>query len=78
MATVADAVSGGDRRESLEALRDHLAAGLEEATGRDVASIARELRAVLAELDSLPVDREESHVDQLAEARANRRQNAAG
>jgi hypothetical protein len=67
----------GSRQEALEGIRDRLAAELEDASGRDVASIARELRLTLAEIDGLPVKREESPVDDLAARRAQRRQ-AAG
>jgi hypothetical protein len=67
----------GSRHEALEGIRDRLAAELEDASGRDVASIARELRLTLAEIDGLPSKREESPVDDLA-ARRDRRRQAAG
>lgn len=67
----------GSRQEALEGLRDRLAGELEAASGRDVASIARELRLTLAEIDGLPVKRGESPVDDLA-ARRDRRRQAAG
>jgi hypothetical protein len=72
--------ASGDRRKSLEALRDYLAAELQAgpSTSVAVAPIAKELRAVLEELDSLPTGREESKVDDLAAARAKRRASAAG
>lgn len=54
-----DAVSG-DRRQALTAIRNCLAAELDDASGRDVAPIARELRAVIAELDALPTGKEET------------------
>lgn len=72
MADLGDVVAGGDRRASLEAIRNHLAAELAESSGRDVAAIARELREVMKELDALPVPEEVSGVDQLARRRANR------
>jgi hypothetical protein len=62
----------------LETLRDRLVVELEDAEGRDVAPIARELRMVLNELDSLPATRKESPVDQLAARRSSRRKKAAG
>lgn len=65
-------------RQALEAIRDRLAAELAAAEGRDVAPIARELRAVLGELQGLPSKREESPVDDLAEKRNERRRKAAG
>lgn len=62
-----------DQRTGLEAIRDRLAAELEDASGRDVASIARELRLTIAELESLPSKREESKVDDLTARRDRRR-----
>jgi len=72
-------VALGDRRKSLEALRDHLAAELLEGPSTvAIAPIAKELRAVIEELDSLPLGKEESKVDDLAAKRATRRRKAAG
>ncbi|GIH98102.1 hypothetical protein [Planobispora takensis] len=71
------AVRSGDRRASLEAIRDRLAAELVEADGKNAASIAKELRATLAELDALPGG-EESKLDDLAARRAARRADATG
>lgn len=68
----------GDRRAALEAIRDKLAAELQDVTGRDAAAIAKELRATIAELDALPGGREVSKVDDLAARRAARRADAAG
>ncbi|WP_189243164.1 hypothetical protein [Planobispora rosea] len=70
------AVQSGDRRAALEAIRDRLAAELVEADGRDAASIAKELRTTLSELDALPGG-EESKLDDLAARRAARRADAA-
>jgi hypothetical protein len=66
------------RRPALEALRDRLAEELVTAFGRDVAPIARELRATLADLEAIPGGREESPVDDLAARRKARRDKAAG
>jgi hypothetical protein len=68
----------GSHRLALEAIRRRLAEELETASGRDVASIARELRVVVTELEALPSKREESPVDDLAERRAQRRAAASG
>jgi predicted transcriptional regulator len=65
-----------DQRTALEAIRDRLAIELEEAGGRDVASIARELRLTLAEIENLPSKREESKVDDLTARREQRRRAA--
>lgn len=68
-----DVVASGDRRKSLEAIRDHLALNLVDAEGREIAPIAKELRAVMAEIYSLPGEREGSKSDELAAKRAARR-----
>lgn len=73
-----DAVESGDRRSALEAIRDRLAEELAGADGKDAAPLARELRATLAELESLPGGKEVSAVDDLSARRAARRADAAG
>lgn len=70
-ASLPEVVAAGDRRASLEALRDHLARLL-ETTERDHAAIARQLTIVLRELDELPNPAEESRVDDIAAKRAAR------
>ena len=78
VAGLAAVVAGGNRRASLEALRDHLAQELENApAGIAIGPIAKELRTVIAELDSIPTGKEESTVDDLAKRRASRRAAAA-
>lgn len=67
-----------DRRTALEAIRGKLATELEYASGRDTAPIAKELRAVIAELESLPGGQEVSAVDDLSARREARRADAAG
>jgi len=64
-------VAEGDRRQSLVAIRDRLAAELTTAEGSAVATLAKELRAVLAEIDNLPAVGV-SKVDQLAARRKAR------
>lgn len=76
--TLETIIKAGERRASLEAIRDKLAAELKDAYGRDAAALAKELREVIRELDSLPTGGEESTVDQLAARRARRLANAAG
>lgn len=75
---LADVVKAGDRRASLEAIRDRVALELESAGGRDVAALAKQLTDVIRELDSLPNAERKSAVDDLSSARAARRQKAAG
>jgi len=73
VADLLEAVAGGDRAAALEALRDELARRLPEATDREAASLATQLRLVLAELDALSAGEEADIVDDLAARRAARR-----
>jgi len=61
-------VDRDDRRASLEAIRNKVAQELQEAEGRDVAVLSKELRDVIRELDSLPVVGRESPLDRIAGA----------
>lgn len=55
MASVLDAVRSGDRRATLIALRDKLAATIDTCeSGRDMAANTKRLMEVISELDSLP------------------------
>lgn len=74
--TLSDHAAAGDRRKSLESLRDLLARQL-EISDRDVPALARQLREVMAEIDSLPNPKETSRVDELNKRRAERRAKAA-
>lgn len=75
---ILDVVKGGDRRATLEALRDVLAAAIDAGPEpRDLASLVLRLEKVVAELDSLPVDGKGSLGDALA-ARRKAKQAAAG
>lgn len=82
-ARMSDVIAQGNRRKSLEALRDHLAKELEDSPATvAIAPMAKELRAVIEELDSLPLGKEDSPVDDLTAKRdarraAARRQTAA-
>jgi hypothetical protein len=66
-----------DRREVLELLQQRLLEELDSETGRDVAVISKELRAVTGEMESLPTEKR-STVDDLAAKRAARRAEATG
>lgn len=84
---VREVVASGDRALTLRALRDRLAEELDEeraathrrecmcvcgmGDGRVVVAIIKELRAVVEELDGLPVAEEESQLDRIAAARAD-------
>jgi hypothetical protein len=74
---LSEVVAAGDRRASLEAVRDRVAAALVGVDDRYVAPLAKQLADVLRELESLPVPREVSKVDDLASRRASRRSGAA-
>ena len=55
MQSLTEAAKTGNRRETLEALRDKLAYTIENTeSGRDVAALSRRLMDVIAELDALP------------------------
>lgn len=66
-----------ERREVLELLQQRLLEELDSETGRDVAVISKELRAVTGEMESLPTEKR-STVDDLAAKRAARRAEATG
>ena len=69
-----EVVAGGDHRASLEALRDTLAVALTGAESANVASLAKQLQAVLRELAELPPPVTETNpVDDLNAKRAARR-----
>jgi hypothetical protein len=87
-------VPAGHHRESLEAIRDRLAEETDDtlwakhkrecncqcgmADGRLLVALVKELRAVIAELETLPAAKESSTSDQLAARRAARIAGAAG
>jgi hypothetical protein len=68
-----------ERRVTLTDLRKRLLDALDEAEDpRDLATLSKELRAVMAEIDSLPGGEEADPVDDLAAQRAARLARAAG
>ena len=64
-------VKDGDLRESLEALRDHLAAELDCNDGRDGCA-AKQLAEVLKAIAALPSGKERTIDDELADRRKDR------
>ena len=55
MADLIDAASSGDKRATLEALRDKLATSIQGCeSGRDVAALSKRLMEVMNEIDALP------------------------
>ena len=64
-----------ERLTALEVLRDTLAASIENCESlRDLASLSREYRAVMAEIDDLaPPEKKGDAIDEIAQRRAARR-----
>ena len=72
--TIFDVVTEGDTRKSLAALRDRLARDIDkEKDAKITVQLAKELRAVIGELDNLPQGKGVSAVDEVARKRAERR-----
>lgn len=69
--SAADAAKSGDRRKTLEAMRDKLAEDFDAAPPAVVAQIAGRLSAILAELEAMPSERK-STLDELASRRKDR------
>ncbi len=66
------AVASGDRRASLEALRDHLAAALVDVDARYKAPLAKQLADTMRELDGIRDVKVVSPLDELVSKRAAR------
>lgn len=71
-------VATGDRRASLEALRDRLAREIDLVEGRDVAVLGKQLADVMRELANLPAAKGASSFDELRSRRAGRSAASAG
>ena len=69
---IADVALTGDRRATLEAMRDKLAADMDAAPPAVVAQIAGRLSAVLLELEEIGSSRTVSAVDELNAKRLDR------
>jgi hypothetical protein len=69
---IAAAALTGDRRATLEAMRDKLATDMDEAPPAVVAQIAGRLSAILVELDELGAAKKVSTLDELETKRADR------
>jgi hypothetical protein len=74
---IAAAASTNDRRRTLIAMRDKLAADMDAAPPAVVAQIAGRLAAILADIDALPVTGELDEYDELELRRKNRRAGSA-
>ena len=69
MADLVSAAKSGSKRDTLEALRDKIAASIQDCeSGRDVAALSKRLMEVMNEIDSLPKQKKDSP---LAKARRN-------
>jgi hypothetical protein len=66
-----------DRRRRLVVLRDLLEAAVLDAAHRDLAPLAARYQSVLAEIAALPAGEAADDIDDLASARARRRESAA-
>jgi len=68
-----------NRRDTLSDLHERLTVALDDVVDpRDLAALSKELRAVVAELDTLPGGEEVDAVDDLAARRQARLADAAG
>ena len=74
MTNLVDAAKSGDKRATLEALRDILASTIQECeSGRDMASNTKRLMEVMAELEALPKEpKKTSKHDRLKKKNENR------
>jgi hypothetical protein len=75
---ITERITRGDRRAALVALSERLEVALCSAEPGQVAAIARELRAVLTELDAMTGGQEVSKLDELTARRQARIANATG
>lgn len=74
MTKLRDAVATNDRRETLVALRDTLAATIDVCeSGRDIAALSKRLMEVIAEIDALPDPAAEANPLQAERERARLR-----
>jgi hypothetical protein len=72
--SLTQAAAGGDQRATLEALRNRLAADIDDCDSkRDLAALSKQMVDVLAAIAELPEGRETSAADEIAARRAARR-----
>ena len=64
MADLVNAARSGSKRDTLEALRDKIAASIQDCeSGRDVAALSKRLMEVMNEIDALPKPKKDSPLD---------------
>ena len=69
VADLVNAARSGSKRDTLEALRDKIAASIQDCeSGRDVAALSKRLMEVMNEIDALPKPKGDSP---LAKAKRN-------
>jgi hypothetical protein len=70
--SLSDAAKSGDRRKTLEELRDVLASTVDEAQPQYRAALAKQLAAVMVELAEIAPARKDDAVDELTSKRRKR------
>lgn len=72
--SVSDAAQAGDRRKTLEALRDRLAEAIDESfSAMGVASLAKQLQEVLEQIEELtPMDIKDTPLDEFTQRLAEK------
>ena len=79
MAGFADTIKRGDRRASLEAIRDEIAVEIEAGVpARELAALLRRLESVIETLDSMEDPEGESDADRIRREREERRAATSG
>lgn len=79
MSDLVTAAKSGDYLATLTALRDRLAEEITNTTsGRDLASLSKQLTDVLREINDMPDPTGESKADEIAQRREERRRAAQG
>ncbi len=76
MPDLVEAAASGDRRRTLEQLRDYLARSLMDVEPKNAAPLAKQLADVVRELNEMPAT-EANELDELARQRAARVAGAA-
>ena len=68
MADLVSAARSGNKRDTLEALRDKIASSIQDCeSGRDVAALSKRLMEVMNEIDALPSMSDDDELAELQE-----------
>lgn len=66
MADLIEVAKSGNKRDTLEALRDKIAASIQDCgSGRDVAALSKRLMEVMNEIDALPKPSDGDELEEL-------------